>query len=103
MDLTAALRTSEPPRCCSAQTLDHRDEVCTGSWDGCSRGAMVLGTGGFTYDRFVSDASQCAIKQTTEPAWVPGADTPPALLLSRCASQAQRSPRDSYIGCVHTT
>ena len=49
-----------------------------------ARGAIVLGTGGFTYDRFVSDASHCAIKQTTEPAWVPTADTPQCFVGYRC-------------------
>ena len=34
-----------------------------------ARGAIVLGTGGFTYDRFVVDQSFCEITQTTEPAW----------------------------------
>ena len=49
-----------------------------------ARGAIVLGTGGFTYDRFVSDVSHCAIKQRTEPAWVPAADTPQCFVGYRC-------------------
>src|SRR4029453_5324952 len=41
-----------------------------------SHGAIVLGTGGSTFDRFVTDRRFCAINQTTEPAWVPAFDKP---------------------------
>ena len=44
-----------------------------------SRGAIVLGTGGFTYDRFVSEDRFCLRSETTDPAWVPAGDTPSAL------------------------
>ena len=56
-----------------------------------ARGAIVLGTGGLTYDRFVSDASHCAIKETTEPAWVPAADTPQCFVGYRC--KGRRGPQ----------
>src|SRR5215210_1173727 len=36
-----------------------------------ARGAIVLGTGGYTYDRFVRDQSFCQITEATERAWVP--------------------------------
>jgi hypothetical protein len=49
-----------------------------------ARGAVVLGTGGFTFDRFVVDRRFCGITQTTEPAWVPAADTPQCLVGYRC-------------------
>jgi len=49
-----------------------------------SRGAVVLGTGGFTYDRFVTDRHFCAITQTTEPAWVPALDNPQCFVGYRC-------------------
>jgi hypothetical protein len=49
-----------------------------------ARGAIVLGTGGFTYDRFVADRRFCAITQTTEPAWVPTADMPQCFVGYRC-------------------
>jgi hypothetical protein len=49
-----------------------------------SRGAIVLGTGGFTFDRFVSDRRFCAINQTTEPAWAPVRDNPQCFIGYRC-------------------
>ena len=49
-----------------------------------SRGAIVLATGGYTYDRFVSDRRICAITQTTEPAWVPALDNPQCFVGYRC-------------------
>ena len=41
-----------------------------------SQGAVVLGTGGMTYDRFVSDRRFCATTEETKPAFVPPGDTP---------------------------
>jgi hypothetical protein len=41
-----------------------------------ARGAVVLGTGGYTYDRFVRDGSFCAVAEYVEPAYVPGLDMP---------------------------
>lgn len=49
-------------------------------------GAVVLGTGTHTYDRYVRDASFCEIGETTEPAWVPAADTPQCPVGYRCVS-----------------
>ena len=49
-----------------------------------SRGAAVLGTGGFTYDRFVRDRSFCEINETTEFAVVPTRDTPQCPVGYRC-------------------
>ncbi|RDJ24259.1 hypothetical protein DWF00_04040 [Bosea caraganae] len=49
-------------------------------------GAIVLGTGGFTYDRFVNDRSFCQVDQYTEPAWVPSRDTPSCFVGYRCKS-----------------
>jgi hypothetical protein len=49
-----------------------------------SRGAIVLGTGGHTYDRFVADRRFCLITEVTQPAWVPAADTPQCLVGYRC-------------------
>jgi len=34
-----------------------------------SRGAIVLGTGGLTFDRFVSDRRFCAISETIGSGW----------------------------------
>ena len=41
-----------------------------------SRGQIVLGTGTYTYDRYVSDARFCLRNEMTEPAFVPTRDTP---------------------------
>jgi hypothetical protein len=49
-----------------------------------SRGAIVLGTGGYTYDRFVTGANFCLYGEFTEPAWVPSADNPQCFVGYRC-------------------
>ena len=49
-----------------------------------SQGALVLGTGGFTYDRFVADRRFCLRTEVTEAAWVPTADTPQCFVGYRC-------------------
>jgi len=50
------------------------------------RGALVLGTGGHTYDRFVRDRSFCQFDEYAEPAWVPARDTPQCFVGYRCKS-----------------
>ncbi len=55
-----------------------------------SRGAIVLGTGGYTYDRFVSDARFCLRSERTEPVWVPAADTPQCFVGYRCKEKDPR-------------
>jgi hypothetical protein len=49
-----------------------------------SRGAVVLGTGGYTYDRFVAHRGFCMITETTEAAWVPSRDIPQCFVGYRC-------------------
>jgi hypothetical protein len=49
-----------------------------------SRGAVVLGTGRYTYDRYVIDRNFCEINETIEPVWVPTADTPQCPIGYRC-------------------
>ncbi|MBB4039948.1 hypothetical protein GGR34_001595 [Microvirga flocculans] len=49
-----------------------------------SRGAIVLGTGTYTYDRYVRDQRFCEINETIEPALVPTRDTPQCLVGYRC-------------------
>ncbi|WP_204165644.1 hypothetical protein [Methylobacterium sp. 17Sr1-1] len=49
-----------------------------------ARGAAVLGTGGYTYDRFVRDRSFCEPTQITKNAFVPTRDTPECLVGFRC-------------------
>jgi hypothetical protein len=56
-----------------------------------SHGAIVLGTGGYTYDRFVSDGRFCLRNETTEPVWVPAANTPQCFVGYRCK---ERDPLD---------
>ena len=51
-----------------------------------SRGAAVLGTGTYTYDRYVRDRGFCQIDETIEPAWVPTRDTPQCPVGYRCRS-----------------
>jgi hypothetical protein len=57
-----------------------------------ARGAIVLGTGGYTYDRFVRDRTFCQFNQYTKPAFVPSLDTPQCLVGYRCVD----GPRDWF-------
>jgi hypothetical protein len=41
-----------------------------------AHGAIVLGTGGYTYDRFVAHRGFCLITESTRAAWAPTIDTP---------------------------
>ncbi len=58
-----------------------------------SHGAIVLGTGGHTYDRFVADRRFCLITEVTEPAWVPAGDTPQCFVGYRCKEAEFRFDR----------
>lgn len=49
-----------------------------------ARGAVVLHTGPFTYDRFVSGPGFCLRDQTTEPVWVGTADVAQCFIGYRC-------------------
>ena len=51
-----------------------------------ANGAIVLGTGGYTYDRLVRDRSFCQFDETVFPAWVPARDTPQCFVGYRCKS-----------------
>ena len=73
--VTAQQRPSTPDQPCSASR-----QIVT------SRGAAVLGTGGFTYDRYVRDRSFCEFDEGTEPAWVPSRDTQSCFVGYRCKS-----------------
>jgi hypothetical protein len=55
-----------------------------------SRGEVVLGTGGYTYDRFVIDQRFCLRSETTEPVWVPAGDTPQCFVGYRCKEKDPR-------------
>ena len=52
-----------------------------------ARGAVVLGTGGYIYDRFVSDQRFCLTAEVTEPMWVAARDTPACFVGYRCREQ----------------
>lgn len=49
-----------------------------------AQGAIVLGTGGYTYDRFVRDRSFCQITEAIQSARVPTRDTPACFVGYRC-------------------
>jgi hypothetical protein len=49
-----------------------------------SAGAIVMGTGPGTYDRFVRDGSFCLRPQTISPVWVATADSPQCFVGYRC-------------------
>jgi hypothetical protein len=51
-----------------------------------SNGAAVLGTGQYTYDRYVRDRSFCEFNEVLDPAWVPTRDTPQCPIGYRCRS-----------------
>jgi hypothetical protein len=57
-----------------------------------TRGAIVLGTGGYTYDRFVRDETFCAIGEYARQAFVPSVDTPSCFVGYRC----KQGPRDFW-------
>ncbi len=49
-----------------------------------SRGAIVLGTGRYTYDRYVSSQAFCLRTEYVRPAWVPTADAPQCFVGYTC-------------------
>jgi hypothetical protein len=51
-----------------------------------SSGAVVLGTGGHTYERFVAGPG-CG-RASEEPAWVAASDTPQCLIGYRCVNRS---------------
>lgn len=55
-----------------------------------ARGGIVLGTGTYTYDRYVRDAASCAPEQTTEIAFAPTRDNPQCPVGYRCRDRFGR-------------
>lgn len=51
-----------------------------------ANGAIVLGTGGHIYDRFVRHYGFCQFDEFVEPAWVPARDRPSCFIGYRCKS-----------------
>jgi hypothetical protein len=74
---TAQIRASSVDRPCAAS----RQDVAR-------NGAIVLGTGGYTYDRFVADRRFCERDEFTEPAFVPSRDTQACFVGYRCRSSS---------------
>ena len=56
-------------------------------------GAIVLSTGGATYDRYVAHRGFCTRSETTEPAFVRSADSPACLIGERCKEMIQEFAR----------
>lgn len=52
-----------------------------------TNGAIVLGTGGFTYDRFVRDRSFCLRDEVLKPAWVQSRDSEACFVGYRCTNE----------------
>jgi hypothetical protein len=55
-------------------------------------GAVLLHTGGGTYDRYVRDQGFCTREQTTEPARVPTRDDPQCFVGYRCVINSYTHP-----------
>ena len=58
-----------------------------------SQGALVLGTGVYTYDRYVSGPNYCVRGEPTEPAWVPTLDNPQCFVGYLCRRLHGRGSR----------
>ena len=63
-----------------------------------ARGAIVLGTGGHTYDRYVLHTGFCPFDQTTEPAFERTADHPQCYVGERCVPRRSEQPGGSDVG-----
>jgi len=57
-----------------------------------TRGAVVLGTGGNTYDRFVRDRSFCDVTEYAQTAYVPSLETSRCFIGYRC----RQGPREWF-------
>ena len=55
-----------------------------------SAGALVLGTGGSTYDRYVSNRSFCTPSEVTDPGFAPTLDNPQCLVGYLCVERFSR-------------
>ena len=48
------------------------------------QGTVLLGTGTFSYDRYVSSGSSCGPAERPDPAWIPSADNQQCFVGYRC-------------------
>ena len=55
-----------------------------------ARGAVVLGTGGHTYDRYVRDRGFCEVTESTKPGYAPTLDNPQCPVGYRCFEPSGR-------------
>ncbi len=55
-----------------------------------ARGAVLLGTGGHTYDRYVRDRGFCEVTESTKPGYAPTLDNPQCLVGCRCFEPSGR-------------
>lgn len=79
--LPSALQAQQRPM---TQTMD-----CAAARQLVARaGAVVLGTGPYTYDRYVRDRSFCQLAEILDPAWVPTRDVAQCPVGYRCRSGA---------------
>jgi hypothetical protein len=58
-----------------------------------ARGAIVLGTGGDTFDRYVVHRGFCPVTDIIKPAWVPTRDVPQCMVGYRCVDPGPFLPR----------
>lgn len=57
-----------------------------------SAGAIVLGTGGFSYDRFVRNEGMCTAQEIAVPTWAPTRDVAQCMVGYVCEPRAGRDP-----------
>ena len=57
-----------------------------------SAGAIVLGTGGFSYDRIVRHSGICTREEMGVPTWAPTRDVAQCMIGYVCESRAGRDP-----------
>jgi len=57
-----------------------------------SSGAVVLGTGGMSYDRYVARDGFCQRDEMETPAWVPSRDSAQCFIGYTCESRSGRDP-----------
>jgi len=78
LGLTASSALAQPGQVSGTLTCQTARQIVA------SRGAVVLSTGPRTYDRYVSSSQFCVLGETTEPAWIPTADTRQCFVGYRC-------------------
>lgn len=79
LGLTGAAQAQGRPQSPTLSCAANRQSVL-------ANGAIVLGTGGYTYDRFVAHRGFCQFDEFADPAWVPARDTPQCFVGYRCKS-----------------